>query len=115
MQEIAAYAIGGNSPQYVATLGALYCDFTAPCLAFRQGNDAYVFFKPGQSGNTLFKIASEEPRLVLQPGERLDSGLARGVLPTLPTDGTARLIPLGARTWTIAREVTGPSVLARRR
>jgi hypothetical protein len=113
MQGIAAYGMAGHSPQYVASLGAIHCDFTAPCLAFRQGSDAYIFFNRPRAASMLFRIANDEPRLVLQLGEQLESGLARGNIPALPADGTAHLIPLGARTWTIAREVKGPSLAPR--
>ena len=110
MQEVAAaYGITGDSPQYVTTLGTIFCDFTAPCLAFRKGADAYIFFKHPRFPSALFKIAGNEPRLVLQPGEQLEAGLARGPLPPLRTDGTERLFPLGARTWTVAREVKVPA------
>jgi hypothetical protein len=106
MQEVvASYGMKGDSFQYVTTIGPIYCGFTEPCLAFRQGNDAYIFFKHPRFKSALFKIAGAEPRLVLAPGEHLESGLARGVIAPRRTDGTERLIHLGANTWTVAREV----------
>jgi hypothetical protein len=107
MQQVAAtYGIQGDAPQYVVSLGSIYCPWSAPCLAFRQGGDAYVFHdQPSESAGGLFKIAGAEPRFVLKPGEHIES--APGV-PALRTDGTERLFFLGGTTWTIARKVVGP-------
>lgn len=108
MQQIAAaYAIQGDSPQYVVSTGSIYCPWSAPCLAFRQGGDAYIFHHHPLSETAigLFKIAGTEPRFVLKPGEHIES--AAGV-PALPMDGTQRLLYLGGTTWTIAREVMSP-------
>ena len=104
MQEVAStYNIQGDSPQYIVTLGSIYCPWSAPCLAFRQGNDTYIFYAHPFSENTsLFKIAGAEPRSVLKPGERIASAAG---LPALRTDGTERLFYLGGTTWTIARKV----------
>lgn len=108
MQHVAAaYGIQGDSPQYVASLGSIYCPWSAPCLAFRQGSDAYIFHNHplSESGSGLFKIAGAEPRFVLKPGEHVES--AAGVS-ALPTDGTQRFFYLGGTTWTIARKVISP-------
>jgi hypothetical protein len=114
MQEVSAsYGTTGEAPQYVTTLGPIYCAFTEPCLAFRQGKDAYIYLKHPRFKSALFKIASDEPRLVLAPGEHLESALARGGIAPQRTDGTERLVPLGANTWTVAREVKASPVAPR--
>jgi hypothetical protein len=108
MQQVAAtYGIQGDSPQYVVSLGSIYCPWSAPCLAFRQGSDAYVFHDHplSESVSGLFKIAGTEPRYVLKPGEHVES--AAGV-PALPADGTQRLFYLGGTTWTFARKLASP-------
>jgi hypothetical protein len=107
----AAYGISGESPQYIVTLGTIFCDFTVPCLAFRQGSDVYIFHQDSTSGTALHRIAASEPRLTLKPGENLDSPVRKAALP-LRTDGTEHLVPLGANTWTIAREVKPPAAPA---
>jgi hypothetical protein len=102
-----AYGLRGEEPQYVVTIGSIYCGFTTPCLAFRQGNDAYLYVHERPEGS-LFKIAATEPRIALNPG---DVQAARpGTLPALRTDGSERLILLGGSTWTIARKVPSPPV-----
>jgi hypothetical protein len=99
------YGLKGEEPQYVVTVGSIYCGFTTPCLAFRQGNDAYLYVRE-RPANALFKIAAAEPRIALKPG---DVQAARpGMLPALRADGSERLILLGGSTWTIARKVPNP-------
>ena len=101
------YGLRGEEPQYVVSIGSIYCGFTTPCLAFRQGNDAYLYVHERPEG-ALFKIAATEPRIALNPG---DVQAARpGTLPALRTDGSERLILLGGGTWTIARKVPRPQV-----
>jgi len=107
-QVAAAYKIQGDAPQYIISLGSIYCPWSAPCLAFRQGNDAYIFHR----ADGLFKIAGAESRLVLNPGEHIESAHKAGVLPALRADGTERLFYLGGTTWTIARKVSPPAVTA---
>jgi hypothetical protein len=109
MQQVgAAYGIKGDSPQYIVSLGTLFCEFTEPCVAFRQGDDAFIFHEHPRLATALFNIAGTTPRLKLKPGERLDSPVRQAVLP-MRTDGTEHLMPLGANTWTIAREVKLPA------
>ncbi len=103
-QVTAAYRIQGEAPQYIVSLGSIYCPWSAPCLAFRQGKDAYVFHR----SDGLFKIAGTEPRFVLKPGEPIESARQEGILPVLRTDGTERLFHLGGTTWTTARKVISP-------
>jgi hypothetical protein len=100
-QVAAVYDIQAEAPQYIVSLGAIYCPWSAPCLAFRKGKDAYVFHR----ADGLFKIAGAEPRFVLKPGEHIESAHLKEVLPTLRTDGTERLFHLGGTSWTIARQV----------
>jgi hypothetical protein len=110
MREVAAaYNIQGDAPQYIVSLGSIYCPWSAPCLAFRHGSDAYIFRDDPVFGNALFKIVGDEPRFVLRPGEDLQSARQR-VIPPLRTDGTERLFYLGGTTWTIARKVISPPV-----
>ena len=107
-QVAATYNLQGEAPQYIVSLGSIYCPWSAPCLAFRQGKDAYVFHR----SNGLFKIAGAEPRFVLEPGEHIESAHQKGVLPALRTDGTERLFHLGGTTWTIARKVLSPPTVS---
>jgi hypothetical protein len=97
-----------GSAQYVEHLGALVCGWTAPCLAFRQGRDAFVYVRSPLLPRKLFKIAGDEPRYVLQPGD-----VQRGRLGAIPPERlTGPLFHLGGNFWTVAREVpkrTGPS------
>jgi len=104
-QVAAAYNIQGETPQYVVSLGSIYCPWSAPCLAFRQGKDAYIFHR----ASGLFKIAGTEPRLTLKPGEHIESAHQAGILPALRTDGTEQLFYLGGTTWTVARKVISTS------
>ncbi|MBV8201592.1 MAG: hypothetical protein JOZ15_13305 [Acidobacteria bacterium] len=107
MRQVAAtYHLTGDSPQYVISLGSIYCPWSEPCLAFRQGNDAYVSRQSpfSKSTNGLFKIAGEEPRIVLKPGEQLDPAHQAGSS-GLRAGGTEHLFYLGGTTWTIARQV----------
>jgi hypothetical protein len=100
-----AYQVQGESPEYVVTVGSIYCGFTTPCLAFRHGSDAYLFTRDGPE-RALFKIAAEEPRMALAPGD-VQSGRP-GAVPILRVDGSERLLHLGGATWTIARRVDRP-------
>jgi hypothetical protein len=105
MQEVAStYNLQGDSPQYIVSLGSIYCPWSAPCLTFRQGNDAYIFYSHPTSESTsgLFKIAGTEPRSVLKPGAHVESVAG---FSALRKDGTERLFYLGGTTWTIARKV----------
>lgn len=108
-QVAAAYSIEGDSPQYIVSLGSIYCPWSAPCLAFRQGNDAYIFRNSplAKSTNGLFKIAGAEPRFVLGPGEHIDSTHQVGISGQ-HTIGTEHLFYLGGTTWAIARQVASP-------
>lgn len=111
----AAYGIQGESPQYVISLGSIYCPWSAPCLAFRQGTDAYIFHSRqlAETASGLFKIAGAAPRFVLEPGERIESAHQAGRLPALRADGTERLFYLGGTTWTIARQVVSSPLAVR--
>jgi hypothetical protein len=107
----AAYNIQGDSPQYIVSLGGIYCPWSLPCLAFRQGDDAYIYLDSPftKSWNGLFKIAGAEPRFVLKPGQRIES-VHQARASALRTDGTGQgqLFYLGGTTWTIARKVASP-------
>jgi hypothetical protein len=103
-QVAAAYGIQGEDPQHFVSLGSIYCPWSAPCLAFRQGKDTYVFHR----ADGLFRIAGTEPRFVLKPGEPIEAAHQEGILLALRADGTERLFHLGGTTWTIARKVISP-------
>ena len=103
-EEVApSYGVGAErgSTQYIEHLGAIVCGWMAPCLAFRQGGDAYVFVRSPLLPRKLFKIAGDEPRYVLQPGD-----VQRGRLAAIPPERlTGPLFHLGGNVWTVAREV----------
>jgi hypothetical protein len=94
-----------GSAQYVVYIGGIVCGFTEPCIAFRHGSDAYLFLRSKRLPSALFKIAGDEPRYVLRPGDVL-----HGRLEAIPAwRRTGPLFQLGGNTWTIAREVAKSS------
>ncbi|MDP9122741.1 MAG: hypothetical protein M3O15_15455 [Acidobacteriota bacterium] len=96
---VASYKIQGGSPQYVTTTGTIYCFRTNPCLAFRQGSDAFILYK-----GALFQISGSGPRLADGKDVGTLETSAR-VLQSLRND--ERLVSLGGSAWTLAQEVKG--------
>ncbi|HVT61225.1 MAG TPA: hypothetical protein VHR45_22875 [Thermoanaerobaculia bacterium] len=102
LREVAStYRIEGESPQLVATFGTIYCFFTEPCVAFRQGLDAYILYK-----GALFQIAGAEPRLEHKKDVGTLETTARVVKSLHDNE---RLVSIGGRAWAIAREVGKPA------
>ena len=92
-----------GSAQYIVHIGSIVCGWTEPCLAFRHGSDAYIFFRHPLLPRMLLKIAGNEPRYILQPGDVQRGRL--GAIPSLRKDGAEMLFQLGGSLWTIARKV----------
>lgn len=94
-----AYGIKGEMPQYVSTWG-LNCTPTAPCLAFRDGKSAYVFYD-----RSLFQIAPDSTKL--RNGRDVGTpSTNRVLLKALAPE--QRLVTLGGPMWTIALQVKPP-------
>jgi|SRR5579863_4734448 len=91
--------IQGESPEYVVSGGTLDCFLTHPCLAFRRAELTYVAW-----GDLLFEVSATSPQLIqgkdVFPGE--------GPLNTL--GATERLVSLGGKVFTIARQVDPSTV-----
>lgn len=95
----ARYRIKGESPQYVATYGSIDCDFTTPCLAFRQAGRSFVVFK-----DEVFEIPAAGKRLHLVNGRDVGTPDKNAAfLAKLAPE--QKLISLGGPEWTVANKV----------
>jgi hypothetical protein len=92
----AQFNVKGQSPEYVATWGTIYCPMTSPCLAFKQANDAYIVYK-----SALYKVNSGP---LLAVGKDLGTPeINKALLESLAAN--ERLVSLGGPIYTTAREV----------
>ncbi len=88
--------IQGENPEYIAAGGSLNCLLTHPCLAFRKAELAYI-----STGGQLYEVSASGPQLTLgkDVGAPAEESLLRGLGPT------ERLVSLGGKRFTIARQV----------
>ena len=97
------FKVTGTGAQYVSTFGTLRCRPFAPCIAFRNGADSYIFSSEGE----LFRLGANGRRLAL--GKDMKSPeAATAVLQSL--GATERLMSLGGQALGVVQRVAPASV-----